>query len=134
MEKNLYLVLAEELGLKPYDEFLMIGYGTLVFTFTEERLCYISNNNGETKYIACDAEHLSTLVTFGEDWIVKLPFNPEDGDTYYAADVFAKDVLEGTWEGDTLDCALKVLGLIHPTYEVAEENLEDDLKKLKGIQ
>lgn len=38
MAKKLYLVSAKELGLEPYDKFLMCGYGELVFIFTKECL------------------------------------------------------------------------------------------------
>lgn len=133
MAKNLFLVLAKELGLEPYDEFLMSDYGEQVFTFTEKGLCYVNDNGGETKYVACSSEPLADLVVFGEDFIVKLPFNPEDGDTYYAADVLSREVGEYIWEDNTVDYALKRLGLIYPLHEIAEENLKADLEKLTGV-
>lgn len=71
-------------------------------------------------------------LCLGNYEVVKLPWEPKNGDHYFFASIPNRLVYETAWHGETCDFALKTLGLIYRTREEAEANFASDYGKLTG--
>lgn len=76
-------------------------------------------------------EMLEELL-FGYYEIVKLPWQPQIHELYYAPSTRGKKVDFRTWGETTTDWALLALGMVYRTKEEAEKNYANDYKKLTG--
>lgn len=114
----------------------------------EEFYCEYGNNHRvgvyklENNTISCKQKHkaindidayvglLDALL--GRCAVVKMPWQPQMFDKYYYPSVSAQNICVGIWNGSTSDFALRKLNMIYKTFEKAQDNLQEDLKKLEG--
>lgn len=68
----------------------------------------------------------------GEYEVVKLPYEPNFGDRYYFPSVSGRSVRDMPWNGETIDCTLKALGMVYRTKKEAEEHFASDYERLTG--
>lgn len=64
--------------------------------------------------------------------IEKLPWEPKEGEEYFAPSAYYKSVETKTWKGSTFGYAMKALGMVYRTREEAEAHLAEDYEKLTG--
>lgn len=64
--------------------------------------------------------------------IIKLPWEPKEGEEYFALSAYYKSVEKKTWKGSTFGYAMKTLGMVYRTREEAEANFYKDYEKLTG--
>ena len=125
MAKNYMADVAGMLGVELGEEFKIEG-SNLIYKFLENGL-----------YFRCIEGWLPAIYQFldlikGELEIVKLPWQPQDGDRYY----FPVDGFTITscaiWCDSTLEYALKEAGMIFKTKEECEAALPELRKKYLG--
>ena len=134
MTKNYMPEIAKLLGVEMGEKFKIQALGskedensTLLVWLTEHGLCVENNyvcNDGENKYLV--------KALTGELKIFKLPWEPKHGEIYYFLDINEKEIMSYPWENDTLDYAMKALGMIYPTREEAEAHFAEDYERLTG--
>lgn len=125
MSKNLIPEIAKMLGLQLGEEFKVKGHAKLTYRFTSDRLKLTYNNSIELSDLAAKAA-LITLIS-GTDEIVKLPWKPKEGETYWTFILYDSDIRLGIephkWLDDIFDFALFKAGWIYRSYEEAEAAL-----------
>lgn len=134
MTKNYMPEIAKLLGVEMGEKFKIQALGskedensTLLVWLTEHGLCVENNyvcNDGENKYLV--------KALTGELKIFKLPWEPKEGDKYYAPSLPTKSICIEIWRNETCDYALKALGMVSRTQEEAEAHLAEDYKRLTG--
>ena len=70
----------------------------------------------------------------GKIVVVKLPWEPKEGDKYYAPSLPTKSICVEIWHNETCDYSLKALGMVYRTCEEAEANFPNDYERLTGKQ
>lgn len=71
-------------------------------------------------------------LCLGNYEVVKLPWEPRAGETFYFPDIFTHDPCLSEWEYSTKCLALKALGLVYRTPEEVRANFAEDYQKLTG--
>lgn len=71
-------------------------------------------------------------LCLGNYEIVKLPWEPQEGDMYYVLNTRALFIESFMWDNGTFDYAVKNMGIIYRTKAEAEAHLEEDYKRLTG--
>ena len=71
-------------------------------------------------------------LCLGNYEVVKLPWEPKEGEEYFALSAYYKSVEKKTWKGSTFGYAMKTLGMVYRTREEAEANFYKDYEKLTG--
>lgn len=89
MSKNLIPQIAEMLGLQLGEEFKIKGYDGLTYKLTDNGLELTAVDGQKTKWF--DHGALNSLLK-GKMEIVKLPWKPKKGETYYTF-----ELLGGKW-------------------------------------
>ena len=125
MTKNYMADVAKMLGVELEEEFKIDG-SNLIYKFLENGL-----------YFRCiegwlPAEYQFLDLIKGDSKIVKLPWQPKEGDVYYYPVSNFKDVCCTNWAYSVCDFAFKEAGLIFKTYEECEEILPELRKKYLG--
>lgn len=64
--------------------------------------------------------------------IIKLPWEPQEGDTYYCVNIFKKRIEAYQWIGFTGEYVLKLFGMVYRTKEEAKAHLAEDYENLTG--
>lgn len=117
MIKNLIPVIAKELGVEIGEEFEIKGMNNTKYRFGNDMLESSKKNqtSGSTVWI-CSALYLNRLA---EIEIIRLPFNPKEGDYYWT--YWCKDfsVIRDYWGNTPTDYALKLAGIVFRTQEEA---------------
>lgn len=116
---------AEMLGVELEEEF-MIDSSDKVYRFFKNGLCF-----------QCDGAWLPAEYQFfdlikGECKIIKLPWQPKEGDKYYHPASNFKDIYYAGWGNTIFDIALKEAGMIFRTKAECEAALPALRKKYLG--
>lgn len=98
-----------------------------VFCFFEHGLSH-ALQDGEYE----DASDILYDILAGNYEIVKLPWEPKQGDLYYYPNVSTLSVDYTKWLNTSMGYALKALGMVYRTNAEAEENLGKDYERLTG--
>lgn len=122
MAKNLIPQIAQMLGVELGEEFKIKGYDGLAYKLTDNGLELTTVDGQKTKWF--DSGALNSLLK-GKMEIVKLPWKPKKGETYYTF-----ELLDGKWivhllwwAGSPNGYALLEKGWVYRTQEEAEAAL-----------
>lgn len=122
MAKNLIPQIAQMLGVELGEEFKIKGYDGLTYKLTDNGLELTTVDGQKTKWF--DNGALNSLLK-GKMEIVKLPWKPKKGETYYTF-----ELLDGKWivhllwwAGSPNGYALLEKGWVYRTQEEAEAAL-----------
>lgn len=122
MGKNLIHEIAKMLGVELGEEFKIKGYDGLTYKLTDNGLELTTVDGQKTKWF--DYGALNSLLK-GKMEIVKLPWKPKKGETYYTF-----ELLDGKWivhllwwAGSPNGYALLEKGWVYRTQEEAEAAL-----------
>ena len=122
MAKNLIPEIAKMLGVELGEEFKIKGYDGLTYKLTDNGLELTTVDGQKTKWF--DNGALNSLLK-GKMEIVKLPWKPKKGETYYTF-----ELLDGKWivhllwwAGSPNGYALLEKGWVYRTQEEAEAAL-----------
>lgn len=121
MAKNYMPKIAKMLGVEVGEIFKMTDYNSL-YRFTERGLEF----KGTAGW--CLSERIEWLLT-GRNEILKLPWQPKEGDNYYHPASNFKDIYYAGWGNTIFDIALKEAGMIFKTKEECEAALPELRKK-----
>lgn len=129
MAKNCMAAVAKLLGVELGEEFTIENADrkeTVVLAM--DGLHVIQPNN----VLGPDHGKLLSKVLQGLFDVVKKPWEPEVGDTYFYPCPYLKQPLSETWSNHTMGFALKTLGMVYRTMEEAKANFASDYEKLTG--
>ncbi len=128
MAKNLMADVAKMLGVELEEEFTVPNkVATLKISAKDGLMCKFKDNKN---WEYCTL-YLQELL-MGDMEIVKLPWKPKDGNTYYYPNITFKGISCKVWFGTTSDYAIYISGVCYKTREEAEAHLTEDYKKLTG--
>ena len=124
MAKNYMPEIAKMLGVEVGEIFKITDYNSL-YRFTERGL--------EFKETAgwCLSERIEWLLT-GRNEILKLPWQPKEGDRYYFPATDFQYSRPEAWDNHPIDFALKEAGMAFKTKEECEAALPELRKKYLG--
>ena len=71
-------------------------------------------------------------LCLGNYEVVKLPWEPQEGDMYYILNTRALFIESFMWDNGTFDYLAKNMGIIYRTKAEAEAHLEEDYERLTG--
>lgn len=123
MAKNLIPGIARMLGVEIGEEFKIKGHEELTYRFAGDRLQLTYDNNIELSDLAAKVAFVALLN--GKDEIIKLPWNPKVGETYYSFCRFLGEwcAWQQQWSNHPFDLALLAKGWVYRTQEEAEAAL-----------
>ena len=124
MAKNYMPEIAKMLGVELGEIFKMTNYNSL-YRFTERGLEF----EGTAGW--CLSERIEWLLT-GRNKILKLPWQPKEGDRYYFPATDFQYSCPETWDNHPIDFALKEAGMAFKTKEECEAALPALRKKYLG--
>lgn len=131
MSKNILPEICRMLGVELGEEFKIKGR-EYIFHFVDNGLMAYRANGRVLPYENCLA-HFMRLIN-GEEEIVKLPWKPKAGETYWTFILYDSDIRLGIephkWLDDIFDFALFKAGWIYRSYEEAEVALPAVAKKM----
>lgn len=122
MAKNLIPQIAHMLGVEIGEEFKIKGYDGLTYKLTDNGLELTTVDGQKTKWF--DHGALNSLLK-GKMEIVKLPWKPKKGETYYTFELLnGKWIVHLLWwAGSPNGYALLEKGWVYRTQEEAEAAL-----------
>ena len=131
MAKNLMPEIAKLLGVEYGEKFKLRAVDSEI---CENALFYFDKDNGFIRLGDSKEEVYNMLydVVSGYYEVVKLPWEPKEGDTYYCVNIFKKRIEAYQWIGFTGEYVLKSFGMIYRTREEAMAHLAEDYMKLTG--
>ena len=119
---------AKMLGVELEEEFAVPNkVATLKISAKDGLMCKFKYNKN-WEYCAL---YLQELL-MGDMEIIKLPWKPKDGNTYYCPNITFKEISCKVWFGTTSDYAIYISGVCYKTREEAEAHFAEDYKKLTG--
>lgn len=125
MSKNLIPQIAQMLGVAIGEEFKIKGEDELTYRFDSDGLKLTHDSGIELAQISANVAFVD-LVN-GKDEIVKLPWKPKEGESYWTFILYDSDIRLGIephkWLDDIFDFALFKAGWIYRSYEEAEAAL-----------
>lgn len=124
MAKNYMPEIAKMLGVEVGEIFKMTDYNSL-YRFTERGLEF----KGTAGW--CLSERIEWLLT-GRNEILKLPWQPKEGDRFYFPATDFQYSCPETWDNHPIDFALKEAGMAFKTKEECEAALPELRKKYLG--
>lgn len=129
MAKNLIPQIAHMLGVEIGEEFKIKGYDGLTYKLTDNGLELTTVDGQKTKWF--DPGALNSLLK-GKMEIVKLPWKPKKGETYYTFELLnGKWIVHLLWwAGSPNGYALLEKGWVYRTQEEAEAALPAVAKEL----
>ena len=129
MQKNVMEKVAELLGMEIGEEFVIENADRKeTVVLAADGLHVVQPNN----VLGPDHGKLLSKVLQGLYEVKKKPWDPKEGDAYYYPHVRKRTIMLWPWRSDTLDCALKSLGMIYRSRKEAEANFAKDYEKLTG--
>lgn len=126
MAKNYMQDVANILGVELGEEFKLDGRETK-YKFTENGLYFYASDG----WWQCSNVLLPKILK-GELEIIKLPWQPKEGDVYYYPGDKFNAVYHSIWGNSVFGFAYKEAGLIFKTYEECEAALPALRKKHLG--
>lgn len=132
MSKNLIPEIARMLGVELGEEFKVKGR-EYIFHFVDNGLVACRTDGSELPHENCLA-HFLWLIN-GEEEILKLPWKPKEGDTFYSFDIrYGKWVVcSYMWVRVPCNYALLDKGWVYKTCAEAQAALPDVAKEL-GVE
>lgn len=127
---NLIPKIAEELGVEIGEEFKLQWNGveqTGLFRFTNYRLESKFQNKEDWGECSVSTELLNGGIT-----IIKLPFEPKRGDTYWYMGINDMEADSISWRGSTGDYCFKLCGNCFRTKAEAEREKYNVYERLTG--
>lgn len=123
MSKNLIPEIAKLLGVELGEEFQIKGDDELTYIFTDDGLKVTFAGGIEISQISINSAFVALVM--GKDEIVKLPWKPKAGATYYSFSCARKEwfVRKQQWTNHPLDLALLDKGWVYRSKEEAEAAL-----------
>lgn len=125
MSKNLIPEIAQMLGVELGEEFKVKGDNELTYQFTDDGLKLTHNSGIEISGVSANVALVDLLN--GKDAIVKLPWKPKEGESYWTFILYDCDIRLGIeprkWTNDMFGFAFLKAGWIYRTYEEAEAAL-----------
>lgn len=123
MAKNLIPQIAHMLGVELGEAFKVKGREELTYRFVSDGLKLTYDNSVELSEIATNIAFIA-LVN-GKDEIIKLPWEPKVGETYYSFYRFLGKwcAWQQQWSNHPFDLALLAKGWVYRTQEEAEAAL-----------
>ena len=122
MSKNLIPEIAQMLGVELGEVFKVKGYDELTYRFDSDGL-KLTHDSG----IEVAANVAFAALLNGTDEIVKLPWKPKEGESYWTFILYDCDIRLGIeprkWTNDMFDFAFLKAGWIYRTCEEAEAAL-----------
>ncbi|MGM9520097.1 MAG: hypothetical protein ACI3WS_05420 [Phascolarctobacterium sp.] len=134
MAKNLIPVIAKLLGVELGEQFKIRCAGEKnceASTYKFDKSEGLMKKYGDEKFNCTSSVEFEDLCV-GNYEVVKLPWEPKEGDKYYAPSLPTKSICVEIWHNETCDYALKTLGMVYRTSEEAQEHFSEDYKKLTG--
>lgn len=133
MAKNLIPEIARMLGVEVGEEFQIKEYGERIYRFANSGLQLIYDNGVQNLNTTTNMA-LSGLLS-GDFEIVKLPWKPKEGDTFYSFDIrYGKWVVcSYMWVRVPCNYALLDKGWVYKTCAEAQAALPDVAKEL-GVE
>lgn len=126
MSKNYFLEVGEVLGVKPFEEFRITCYD-LFFRFTSQGLQF-SKDRVEWR----ESSLLYSLIC-GKNKVVKIPFRPKIGQTFYTPSTHLSNVDSRLWHENIVDIALYKAGLVFRTESECANALEELRQKYPSV-
>ena len=133
MTKNLMPEILKMLGVEYGEKFKLCHFESKVF---QNGLFYFDNMEGLVQVTdgdvidnVCDKLY-DILIGYFE--IVKLPWEPKEGEIYYYPAVYTREIHSVKWCGITADYTLKALGMVYRTQEEAQAHFAEDYERLTG--
>ena len=127
MSKNYLLVVAEILGVEPFEEFRITDYN-LFYRLTPQGLEFSNKDRVEWR----ESSLLYNLLT-GKNKIVKLPFRPKFGQVFYTPSSHLSRACVCRWEENIVDIALLKEGLVFRTESECANALEELRQKYPSV-
>ena len=136
MSKNLIPQIAQMLGVELGEKFKIKGEDELMtYRFNGDGLQVTYGDGIELSYLSTNSAFVA-LVN-GTDEIVKLPWKPKEGESYWTFILYDCDIRLGIeprkWTNDMFDFAFLKAGWIYRTCEEAEAALPKVAKEL-GVE
>lgn len=130
MSKNLIPEIVKMLGLQLGEEFKVQGYDDLTYVFTSDGLKLTYDNGLEISDLTAKVALVALLN--GKDEIVKLPWKPKEGESFYTftAAYGEWSVSLDVWAEEPCNYALLDKGWIYRTEKEAKAALPAVLKEL----
>lgn len=126
MAKNYMQDVAKLLGIELEEEFKLTGYsGT--FVLTNKGMMWLTPDKRRSSEVFA----LEDLLT-GRNELVRVPWQPKDGDEYYYPACNFKDIFSTNWSSSVSDFAFKEAGMIFRTREECEAAMPELRKKYLG--
>lgn len=123
MAKNLIPGIAKMLGVELGEKFKIKGHEELTYRFDSDGLKLTHDSGIELAKISANVAFVD-LVN-GKDEIIKLPWEPKVGETYYSFCRFLGEwcAWQQQWSNHPFDLALLAKGWVYRTQEEAEAAL-----------
>ena len=131
---NLIPKICELLGVEIGEEFKIAGNEMNIFHFDEHRGLLVRINEMHDYAEPANGEKYAKLLN-GFSKIVKLPFEPKDGETYYFVSWYTLEPLhadKATWKNEGIDYKQKYCGNVFRTEAEAEAHKYEIYEKLTG--
>lgn len=133
MAKNLIPEICKMLGVELGEEFKIKGYNGVTYRFANDGL-RLTHDDGSRKFDTTANMALIDLLS-GIAEIIKLPWKPKKGDTYYTFELLGDKwgVRSSWWGGSPDEYALLEKGWIYRSQEEAEAALPKVAKEM-GVE
>jgi hypothetical protein len=133
MAKNLIPQIAQMLGVELGEAFKVKGDNELTYQFTDDGLKLTHNSGIEISDVSAKVA-FATLLN-GKDEIVKLPWEPKQGENYCTFGCFAGkwEVVRQCWLDGPIDLALLGKGWVYRTEKEAKAALPAVAKEM-GVE
>ena len=124
---NKIMEVARLLGFEPFEEFEIKDYGVR-YRFADDEfqheLC--------GRWFLSEDDATLAMLIYGDLNIIRLPYQPKDGDVYwtYQGRLFIVDALP--WTSTAFDYSRQAAGIVFRTKEEAEKHRAEIYKKFTG--
>lgn len=133
MAKNLMYEICKMLGVEIGEEFKIKGYEEWFYKFDNDRVLMFKHNDDVKMPVAPVSVYVAFLALLrGEREIIKLPWKPKKGETYYTFDLIGNKWSTNSywWGGFPDEYALLDKGWVYRTRAEAEAALPAVAKEM----
>ena len=128
---NLIPKICEMLGVEIGERFYISSEkkieGAYYYFSSTELLYHVPNRLTD----CAQYRSLADLI-YGDEKIIKLPFEPKKGEKYFVVSIVDKSVCSCLWDGHTTDYCYKACGNCFRTEKEAEKHKYEIYEKLTG--
>ena len=129
MAKNCMAAVAKMLGVELGEEFIIENKDRKeTVVLAADGFHVIQPNN----VVGPDHGKLLSKVLQGLYEVIKLPWEPKEGEYFYYPDVKRKAVCRLPWDSQFFDFAMKALDMVYRTREEAVAHFAEDYERLTG--